>query len=457
MKKERLRFITCGSVDDGKSTLIGRLLYDLDAVSSDKLSAASIDSKKHGTVGGGLDLALLTDGLKAEREQGITIDVAHLFFSSKTRSYIVADAPGHEQYTRNMATAASEADAAIILIDARKGVLTQTKRHAFLASLFGVRHIIVAVNKIDALGYSEERFFAIKNDFEEKIASKLGLKEPFFIPISALEGDNIIKKSEKTAWYDGLSLIDILDSLDASKEPDNRLRASVQYVNRPNPDFRGFCATIEGGTLSVADEITVFPSGKKTRIKEIIRPDVEDGAKSRADVKRAFYKEAITFTTEEEVDISRGDVIAASEHPPLVTSSFTAHVVWMDEEPLELSKGYDIKLGFQNAVAKIVKIEHKIDPNSYERKCANTLELNDIALCRIECDRAVVVDPYIQNKAMGSMIFIDRATNKTAGAAMIVEGVCKEEQKEFVYSEFEIELNALIRKHFPHWESRALI
>lgn len=451
MKKERLRFITCGSVDDGKSTLIGRLLYDSGALTNDKLDAAQNESKKYGSVGGELDLALLTDGLLAEREQGITIDVAHIFFSSKERSYIVADSPGHEQYTRNMATAASEADAAIILIDARKGVLTQTKRHAFIASLLGVKSLIVAINKMDAVEYSNSVFLDIKSKFDEEIAQKLNLQNLYFVPISALNGDNVVVKSDKMESYEGATLIEILDSLDVSQTKESKFRLPIQYVNRPNLDFRGFCTTVIGGEIREDEEILILPSGKKTRIKKIIKPSIDgDGY---ADFSTSG--EAITFTTSEEVDISRGDVVVKSDDLPHISDLFEAKLIWMSDEPLKTQKSYDIKIGFQNTIARIASIEYKIDPNSYEQKSADSLALNDIALCLVECDRKVVFDLYKEGKATGAFILIDRLTNQTVGAGMI-EKATQKETNDDAYGLFEIELNALIRRHFPHWNSKAI-
>ncbi len=451
--KTLLRFITCGSVDDGKSTLIGRLLYDSKALLEDKLGSLKNESKKYGTTGEELDLALLVDGLQAEREQGITIDVAYLFFATDKRKYIIADTPGHEQYTRNMATGASSADAAIILIDARKGVLTQTKRHAFIANLLGIKHIIVAVNKMDMVDYSKIVFDYIKDDFEQEVSSKLGLKEVIFTPISALKGDNIVSKSDKTPWYSGDALIDILDSLELSSDGDERFRLPIQYVNRPNLNFRGFSGAIAGGSVKVGDEIIVLPSGKITKVKEVIEPSIADTQnKKRGEF---FVGEAVTITTEDEVDISRGDIISELKRPPFVSDAFKAYLLWMDEESLAISKRYEFRFASGGVAGIVDSIEYRVDVNSYEKKSADSFGLNDIGVAVISLEKKAAFDLYSQNRATGAFIIIDRLTNNTVGAGMIESVAIKQEQTSG-YSEFEIELNALIRKHFPHWESKTI-
>lgn len=451
--KTLLRFITCGSVDDGKSTLIGRLLYDSKSLLEDKLGSLKNESKKYGTTGEELDLALLVDGLQAEREQGITIDVAYLFFATQRRKYIIADTPGHEQYTRNMATGASGADAAIILIDARKGVLTQTKRHAYIANLLGIKHIIVAVNKMDIVDYSKSVFDDIQSSFESEVSSKLGLKEVIFTPISALKGDNIVSKSDNIPWYEGDPLIDVLDSLDLASDSDNRFRLPVQYVNRPNSDFRAFSGTIAGGSIKAGDEIVVLPSGKKTKIKEIIEPNVQAKVKSGRD--EFFVGEAISVTTEDEVDISRGDTISKLSGQPFVSDGFNAFLLWMGEEAMSLYKRYEFKFAVGAIAGRVENIDFRVDINSYEKESASTLELNDIGLCRVSLEKKAVFDLYSQNRITGAFIVIDKLTNNTVGAGMI-ESVVEGDEKCSEYSEFEIELNALIRKHFPHWESKII-
>ncbi len=450
--KTLLRFITCGSVDDGKSTLIGRLLYDSKALLEDKLGSLKNESKKYGTTGDELDLALLVDGLQAEREQGITIDVAYLFFATEKRKYIIADTPGHEQYTRNMATGASSADAAIILIDARKGVLTQTKRHAYIANLLGIKHIIVAVNKMDIVDYSQSVFEGIKTAFKIEVSDKLGLEDVIFAPISALKGDNIVSKSANMPWYDGEALIDTLDVLELSNDSDERFRLPVQYVNRPNLDFRAFSGTIAGGSIKAGDEIVVLPSGKKTKVKEIVEPAVQTSQSKRGEF---FVTEAISITTEDEVDISRGDIISKVSQEPFVSDSFNALILWMEEEALSLSKRYEFRFAALGVAGRVENIEFKVDINSYKKEVANSLGLNDIALCKVSLEKKAAFDLYAKNKVTGAFIIIDKLTNNTVGAGMI-ESVSDNGKKNGEHSEFEIELNALIRKHFPHWESKII-
>ncbi len=449
-----LRFITCGSVDDGKSTLIGRILFDTKTLFEDKLNSLENESKKYGTTGENLDLALLVDGLQSEREQGITIDVAYLFFNSKRRKYIIADTPGHEQYTRNMATGASSADVAIILIDARKGVLSQTKRHAYICNLLGVKHVIVAINKMDIVDFSQAVFEKIKSDFDNEISLKLDFKDLKFIPISALNGDNVVDRSLNTSWYFGDTLLDMLDSIELKSDYDKRFRFSVQYVNRPNLNFRGFCGTISGGEIKAGESIIVLPSGKKSTIKEIIPPQA---AKNPIDFQDKTFgvNDSITITTVDEVDISRGDMIVKEDELPHIDECLKAKIIWMSEERMQVNKKYLFKLGMQTTSGIFQKIEHKIDVNNYKEMESSELELNDIALCDIAFDKKIIFDLYRENRFSGSFIVIDKITNNTLGAGMI-EGLSHKIGKKSEFSEFEVELNALIRRHFPHWESKVI-
>ncbi|MCW8896217.1 MAG: sulfate adenylyltransferase subunit CysN [Sulfurimonas sp.] len=462
--KEILRFITCGSVDDGKSTLIGRLLYDSKMIFEDQLAAIEKDSKKSGTTGDKIDLALLVDGLASEREQGITIDVAYRFFSTEKRKFIIADTPGHEQYTRNMATGASTADVAIILIDARTGVLTQTKRHSYIASLLGIKNIIVAINKMDIVDFSQDRFEEIKKDYES-IIPKLPSHDDVefnYIPISALDGDNILTNSPKSSWYRGKPLMELLDSVDISKAVNETFRLPVQYVSRPHLNFRGFCGTIASGSISVGDEITVLPSRKTSRVKSIVSNDIKDLRPITKDetvetIERAFAPMATTITLEDEIDISRGDMIVKSDSIPEVSSKFSVMTVWMDEKPLQLNQNYVIKRATSVINGSFKSIEYKKDANTFEELSADKLELNDIAKCTLSLDREIAVDAYDKNRYTGSFIIIDRYTNNTVGAGMIIEkSDDQSEDSVHEYSEFEIELNALVRKHFPHWQSKEI-
>ncbi len=463
--KEILRFITCGSVDDGKSTLIGRLLYDSKMIFEDQLAAIEKDSKKSGTTGDKIDLALLVDGLASEREQGITIDVAYRFFSTEKRKFIIADTPGHEQYTRNMATGASTADVAIILIDSRTGVLTQTKRHSYIASLLGIKNIIVAINKMDLVDFSQERFEEIKSDYESIIPNLSNNEEIVFnyIPLSALDGDNILTNSAKSPWYTGKPLMKLLDSVDISKAVNETFRLPVQYVSRPHLNFRGFCGTIASGSISVGDAITVLPSRKTSKVKSIVSNDIKDLRPKGKDesvesTQRAFAPMATTLTLEDEIDISRGDMIVKSDSIPEVASKFSVMIVWMDEKPLELHQSYIIKRATSVINGSFKSIEYKKDANTFEELQTDTLELNDIAKCTLSVDRDIAVDPYDHNRYTGSFIIIDRYTNSTVGAGMIVEKLGDSlSDSSHKYSEFEIEMNALVRKHFPHWEAKEVL
>jgi len=465
--KEILRFITCGSVDDGKSTLIGRLLYDSKMIFEDQLAAIEKDSKKSGTTGDKIDLALLVDGLASEREQGITIDVAYRFFSTEKRKFIIADTPGHEQYTRNMATGASTADVAIILIDARQGILTQTKRHSYIASLLGIKNLIVAINKMDLVDFSQDTFEEIKKDYEQIIPNLPHNNDINFeyIPLSALDGDNILTNSPKCSWYKGLPLMELLDTVSIHKDENDDFRLPVQYVSRPHLNFRGFCGTIASGSISVGDEITVLPSRKTSVVKSIVSNDIKDLRPIGKDetvetIETAFAPMATTLTLKDEIDISRGDMIVKSNSIPHVSNKLEVMVVWMDEKKLELNSNYIIKRATSVINGTFKSITFKKDINSFKEVAAESLELNDIAQCSLSLDRQIAVDPYNENRHTGSFIIIDRYTNTTVGAGMIVSSIANEannqEEKSREYTKAEVELNAYIRKNFPEWESKEI-
>jgi bifunctional enzyme CysN/CysC len=409
--QELLRFATAGSVDDGKSTLIGRLLYDSKLVFSDHLAALESDSKKVGTQGDGLDFALLVDGLAAEREQGITIDVAYRFFSTERRKFVVADTPGHEQYTRNMVTGASTADLAVILVDARKGVLTQTRRHSFLVSLLGIRHIVLAVNKLDLVDYSEEAVAAIEQEYRA-FAAEIGLDDIVCIPMSALCGDNITQSSPNTPWYTGPSLVEHLESVEVAEElTTGPFRLPVQWVNRPNLDFRGFSGQIVGGTVRPGDRVRVLPSGHESDVARIVTAD--------ADLDEAVSGQYVTLTLTDEVDVSRGDVLAAASDPPGVADQFECHLVWMSEEPMLPGRPYLLKLGTRTVGVTVARPKHKINVNTLEHTAARTLELNEIGVCNINLDRQIPFDAYAENRDMGGFILLDRFTNATVAAGLL--------------------------------------
>jgi len=409
--KDQLRFLTCGSVDDGKSTLIGRLLYDTKLIFEDQLAALERDSKKYGTVGEEIDLALLVDGLEAEREQGITIDVAYRFFATTKRKFIVADTPGHEQYTRNMATGASTADLAVLLVDARNGLMVQTKRHAVIASLLGIRHVVLAINKMDLVGYSEEKFEEIRKDFET-FANRFDFEGLQAIPMSARYGDNVTVNSDKMAWYSGPTLLAHLETIEVGehvlKAP---FRFPVQWVNRPNLDFRGYSGTVASGSVSVGDELVVAGSAKISKVNSIIGSDGETSA--------ARAGEAVTITLEDEIDISRGDLLSSMAHRPEVADQLAAHVIWMSDELLLPGRPYLLKIGTRTVTATVSRIKHKINVNTFEHVAGRTLELNEIAFCNFALSSPVPFDPYEANHTTGSFILIDRMTNATAGAGMI--------------------------------------
>lgn len=458
--KDMLRFLTCGSVDDGKSTLIGRMLYDSKMIFEDQLRAVESESKKYGTTGEKIDMALLVDGLQSEREQGITIDVAYRFFATDNRKFIIADTPGHEQYTRNMVTGASTADVAIILIDARKGILTQTRRHSFIVSLLGIEHVIVAINKMDLVDFSQARFETIKEAYAA-LATELKIKNCYPIPLSALEGDNVVDKSANIPWYEGKTLLHLLDTMDISKEQKaESFRFPVQYVNRPNLDFRGFCGTIASGSVKVGDEITILPSGKSTKVKAIINAGDISEADRSAQTQEAYAPMAITLTTEDEIDISRGDMIVHTQNLPRVSNSLKVMLVWMDETAMVCGKNYDIKRGSSVTNGKFEHINYKIDVNSYKREVVEELHLNDIASCKMLLSRPVAVDDYKNNRLTGSFIVIDRITNNTVGAGMVVSVSRRDEDKAQTgarkYTEEERALNLYIRENFPEWECKVI-
>jgi len=409
--KGLLRFITCGSVDDGKSTLIGRLLYDSKMIFEDQLAALESDSKKVGTQGGEIDFALLVDGLAAEREQGITIDVAYRFFSTDKRKFIVADTPGHEQYTRNMVTGASTADLAVILMDARKGVLVQTRRHSFLVSLIGIKHVVLAINKMDLVGYSQEVFDKIVADYRV-FAKRIGFEDILAIPISGLKGDNIKDASEHTPWYKGPTLMHHLETVQVENESQKgSFRMCTQWVNRPDLDFRGFSGQISSGVIRPGDRIRALPSGKESKVARIVTQD--------GDLKEAIAGQSVTITLKDEIDISRGDLIAGADDLPGVADQFNATLVWMNETHLLPGRPYWLKLGSRLISASITDIKHKIHVNTLEQLAAKTLELNEIGSVNISVDQAIPFDAYSQNKDTGGFILIDRMTNATVAAGMI--------------------------------------
>ena len=430
--KSFLRFITCGSVDDGKSTLIGRLLYDSKLIYEDQLQALESDSKKMGTQGESLDLALLVDGLAAEREQGITIDVAYRFFSTDKRKFIVADSPGHEQYTRNMATAASTADVAIILIDARKGVLTQTRRHSYIASLLGVKHIVVAINKMDLVDYSRDVFKEIETAYRD-MTSELGFSEILCIPISALNGDNVTSASKATPWYEGPALLPFLEDVDVTPEHSAMpFRFPVQWVNRPDLNFRGFSGTVNGADVEVGEEIIVIPSGKRSKVKSIVTHDGE--------LQRAVADQAVTLTLEDEVDISRGDVICSASSPADQSNQFAAHILWMAEDELLPGRQYLLKTTNKVTPVTITELKYKVNVNDFEHEPGKSLELNEVGFCNINLEQSVAFDPYDENRRTGSFILIDRLSNNTVGVGMLSYSLRR--AKNVVWQEMDIDKNA---------------
>ena len=409
--KPLLRFITCGSVDDGKSTLIGRLLHDSKRLFDDQLAALEQDSRRHGTRGGDIDYALLLDGLAAEREQGITIDVAYRYFDTERRKFIVADCPGHEQYTRNMATGASTADVAVVLVDARKGVLAQTRRHSYIVSLLGIRHVVLAVNKMDLVDFDPAVFDATAGEYRA-LAAQLGIADVLCVPLSALEGDNLIERSPRTPWYEGPSLLRHLETVDVEDAAHaGGFRLPVQWINRPHQNFRGFAGTIAAGRVAVGDAVVALPSGRRSRVAQLLGPD--------GGITQASAGEAITLTLTDEIDISRGDVIAAADDPPQVADQFAAHVLWMDDAALLPGRPYWLKIGARTVSATVSEIKHRVDVNSQEHLAAKRLELNEVGYCNLSLDEPIAFAPYAENRSLGGFILIDRQSNHTVAAGTL--------------------------------------
>jgi len=418
-RKELLRFITCGSVDDGKSTLIGRLLYDSKMIYEDHLKKLEQDSVKHGTTGGRFDPALVTDGLKEEREQGITIDVAYRYFSTAKRKFIIADTPGHEQYTRNMATGASTADLAVILIDARNGVLTQTKRHSFIVSLLGIKHVVVAVNKMDLMDYRQDVYERIRSDYTD-FATRLDIPDLHFIPLAALHGDNVVDYSKNMPWYHGPTVMSFLESVYIGSDRNlEDFRLPVQFVNRPHLDFRGFCGTIASGIVRKGDTIMALPSRKTSRVKQIVTFDGE--------LEEAFAPQAITLTLEDEIDISRGDMLVRPGNVPRSADHFEAMVIWMAEQPMVPGKQYMFKQNTKMASGTVAALRYRIDVNTLHRNDAPALRLNEIGRCQISVNQPLAFDGYRRNRSTGAFVIVDRITNSTVGAGMIMDRATADE------------------------------
>jgi bifunctional enzyme CysN/CysC len=414
--KGLLRFITCGSVDDGKSTLIGRLLHDTKLLLDDQVSALEADSKRHGTQGGGIDFALLVDGLAAEREQGITIDVAYRFFGTDKRKFIVADCPGHEQYTRNMATGASTADLAVVLVDARKGLLTQTRRHSYIVSLLGIKHVLLAVNKMDLVDYDESVFDAIVAGYRE-LAATLGIPNVTAIPLSALKGDNMLSASLATPWYTGPSLLEHLETVQIDRDPkDLGFRMPVQWVCRPDSSFRGFAGTIAAGSIAPGDSVAVLPAGQRSTIARIVTAGT---ALQGADLDRATAGQAVVLALQDEIDASRGDVIAAANHPCEIADQFAAHLLWLGTQPLLPGRPYWLKIGTRTVSAQVTEIKHKVDVNTQEELAAKSLELNEVGYCNLYLDQAIPFEAYADSRELGGFILIDRQDNATVAAGTL--------------------------------------
>ncbi|MDB1122441.1 sulfate adenylyltransferase subunit CysN [Vibrio algarum] len=444
--KDLLRFLTCGNVDDGKSTLIGRLLFDSKLIYEDQMAAIEKDSQKFNTTDEAFDLALLVDGLQSEREQGITIDVAYRYFSTEKRKFIIADTPGHEQYTRNMVTGASTCDLAIVIVDARRGIQTQTRRHSFICSLLGIKHIIVAINKMDLMEYDQGVYQNIKADYRE-MAKSFNIEDIRFVPISALKGDNVVTPSEKMDWYPGATLMKLLETVKVNKDQNLvHMRFPVQYVNRPHLDFRGFCGMLSSGYISVGDNITALPSGKSSKVKVIYTYDGE--------LQRAQPGQSITLTLEDEIDISRGDMIVHTGNEPIMSNKINAHLVWLDDNPLLAQKGYIFKFSTKSCSGKVSVINHKIDVNSLETHAENSvsLNLNEIGQASIDLVEKVAVDNYDDLPQTGAFIIIDRVSNATVGAGMVNSADDANVEHTREYSQVDIELNAFIRKNYPEWD-----
>ncbi|MTC60566.1 sulfate adenylyltransferase subunit CysN [Providencia rustigianii] len=448
--KGLLRFLTCGNVDDGKSTLIGRLLHDTQQIYQDQLSVLQSDSKRIGTQGEKLDLALLVDGLAAEREQGITIDVAYRYFSTEKRKFIIADTPGHEQYTRNMATGASTCSLSILLIDARKGVQEQTRRHSFISTLLGIRHLIVAVNKMDLVDYSQQVFDKIQQDYQH-FAQQLPVDlNVWFVPISALDGDNIVNPSRHLPWYQGETLLSLLESVQVTQTAaEQPLRFPVQYVNRPNLDFRGYSGTLSSGIIRVGQKVKVLPSGVVSTVKQIVT--------FSGDLASAVPGEAITLVLNDEIDISRGDLIVAEDETLQTSQHGLVDVVWMSEQPLVQGQQLDIKIAGKRSRGKVENIQYQVDVNNLTQKVATELPLNGIGLVEFSFDEPLLLENYQSNGDTGGMILIDRLTNVTVGAGLVREPQSSDQVYPSEFSQFEIELNQLIRRHFPHWGARDVL
>jgi bifunctional enzyme CysN/CysC len=418
-RKTLLRFLTCGSVDDGKSTLIGRLLYDTKLIFEDQLSALERDSRRHGTAGDDIDFALLVDGLEAEREQGITIDVAYRFFATPKRKFVVADTPGHEQYTRNMATGASTAEAAVVLVDARQGVLRQTRRHSIIASLLGIRHAVLAVNKIDLVGFDRATFERIAAEYRT-FAEGLGFRTIEAIPLSARHGDNVTRRSTRMDWYEGPALLGYLEGLvlddEAAKRP---FRFPIQYVNRPDPDFRGFAGTVASGSVAKGDPVVVAKSGKASRVSRIVTHG--------GDLDEAVEGQAVTILVEDDVEASRGNMLVAPDARPIVADQFTANIVWFDEHALLPGRSYLLRTETDQANATVTELKYRIDINSFAHEAAKSLEMNEVGVCNISLQAPIAFDPFADNRATGSFVLIDRRTNATVGAGMIMHGLRRAE------------------------------
>ncbi|AFP84549.1 sulfate adenylyltransferase subunit CysN [secondary endosymbiont of Ctenarytaina eucalypti] len=449
-QKSLLRFLTCGSVDDGKSTLIGRLLHDTRQIYEDQLLTLYTDSKRLGTQGDKLDLALLVDGLQAEREQGITIDVAYRYFSTEKRKFIIADTPGHEQYTRNMATGASTCDLAILLIDARKGMLNQTRRHSFISTLLGIRHLVVAVNKMDLVKFNQQVFENIRQDylrFAEQLPGDLNIQ---FLPLSALEGDNVASKTTRMPWYLGPTLLNILETVEVVDLNELQpMRFPVQYVNRPNLDFRGYAGTLAAGVLRVGQALKVLPSGATSTINRIVTFD--------RDLPEAWAGEAITLVLSDELDISRGDLLVDASETLLPVQNAKVDVVWMTEQPLLSGQRFNIKIAGKKTCAQVLNIEYQFDVNTLTEHITDTLPLNGIGLVELAFDEPMILEKYNDNPIIGGMIFIDRLSNVTVGAGMVRKTLKDACLKHGNYSAFERDLNALVRRYFPHWGATGLL
>ncbi len=446
-EKDLLQFLTCGSVDDGKSTLIGRLLHDSKMIFEDQLAAIEQDSKKSGTQGEEIDLALLVDGLQSEREQGITIDVAYRYFATEKRKFIIADTPGHEQYTRNMATGASNCDLAVILLDARSGVKAQTRRHSYIASLLGIKNIIVAVNKMDLVDYKQSVFDEVKSEYLA-FSEQLNFDDIRVIPLSALKGDNVVNTTPELNWFHGSTFMSALEETVVIRNKESGgFRLPVQWVNRPNSEFRGFSGNVVGGTVKVGDNIVALPSGKTSKITKIVTFD--------GDIESADNGQAVTLTLEDEIDISRGDMICPVDQKAHLGSLFEADIVWMSEKALMPNKQYDFKFSCKYSSGSIDEVLHRVDINSLAKIDATHLELNEIGSCRVKLTQQVAYDTYQENRKTGAFIIIDRLSNITIAAGMIKSAISQDDNdsNKNDHSEFELEFNALVRKHFPHWDA----